>query len=93
MTEDNGKKLTLSGKSTLTLKKTNLSAKTDGRKMVQVEVRKKRFVAQPTETKSAVEIDDALAQKLELLAKAKEHDAKKKQEEEEKALLRQKQKE
>ena len=43
MTEDNGKKLTLSGKSTLTLKKTNTSAKTDGRKMVQVEVRKKRF--------------------------------------------------
>ena len=94
MTEDNGKKLTLSGKSTLTLKKTNMAAKSEGRKVVQVEVRKKRFsgtAAQPA--KPAVEIDEALAQKIELLAKAKEHDAKKKQEEEEKALLRQKQKE
>ena len=94
MTEDNGKKLTLSGKSTLTLKKTNMAAKPEGRKVVQVEVRKKRFsgtAAQPA--KPAVEIDEALAQKIELLAKAKEHDAKKKQEEEEKALLRQKQKE
>ena len=94
MTEDNGKKLTLSGKSTLTLKKTNMAAKPEGRKVVQVEVRKKRFsgtTAQPA--KPAVEIDEALAQKIELLAKAKEHDAKKKQEEEEKALLRQKQKE
>lgn len=93
MTEDNGKKLTLSGKSTLTLKKTNLSSKTDGRKVVQVEVRKKRFVAQqPVASKSAVEIDDALAKKMELLAKAKEHDAKKREEEEKKELQRQKQK-
>ena len=94
MTEDNGKKLTLSGKPTLTLKKTNMTVKPEGRKVVQVEVRKKRFggtTAQPA--KPAVEIDEALAQKIELLAKAKEHDAKKKQEEEEKALLRQKQKE
>ncbi|MBE6463076.1 MAG: translation initiation factor IF-2 [Alphaproteobacteria bacterium] len=93
MTEDNGKKLTLSGKSTLTLKKPSLSAKPDGKKMVQVEVRKKRFVTQTAETNKSVEIDQATAQKLELLAKAKEHDAKRKQEEEEKALLRQKQKE
>ena len=93
MTEDNGKKLTLSGKSTLTLKKTSLSSKTDGRKVVQVEVRKKRFVAQqPTASKSAVEIDDALAKKMELLAKAKEHDAKRREEEEKKELQRQKQK-
>ncbi len=92
MTEDNGKKLTLSGKSTLTLKKTNLASK-DGKKVVQVEVRKKRFVSQPAQPKPSVEIDAAMAQKLELLAKAKEHDAKRKQEEEEKALLRQKQKE
>ena len=92
MTEDNGKKLTLSGKSTLTLKKANLSNKPEGKKMVQVEVRKKRFVPQ-TQTPKAVAIDEATAQKLELLAKAKEHDAKKKQEEEEKALIRQKQKE
>ena len=93
MAEDNGKKLTLSGKSTLTLKKTNLSSKADGRKVVQVEVRKKRFVAQPAAPKQNVEIDDALAKKMELLAKAKEHDAKRKQEEEEKEILRQKKKE
>ena len=92
MTEDNGKKLTLSGKSTLTLKKTNLSNKSEGKKMVQVEVRKKRFVPQQ-QTPKTVAIDEATAQKLELLAKAKEHDAKRKQEEEEKALIRQKQKE
>ena len=88
MTEDNGKKLTLSGKSTLTLKRTNTSLSSEGRKVVQVEVRKKRFVQQQTPAKSAVEIDEALAQKLELLAKAKEHEAKRKQEEEEKELLR-----
>ena len=93
MAEDNGKKLTLSGKSTLTLKKTNLSPKAEGRKVVQVEVRKKRFVAQPATPKQNVEIDDALAKKMELLAKAKEHDAKRKQEEEEKEIQRQKQKE
>ncbi|MBO5038091.1 MAG: IF-2-associated domain-containing protein, partial [Alphaproteobacteria bacterium] len=68
MTEDNGKKLTLSAKSTLTLKKTGLSATGEGRKVVQVEVRKKRFVAQKPEAKASVEIDEALAQKLELLA-------------------------
>ena len=90
MTEDNGKKLTLSGKSTLTLKKP--MAPKDGRKVVQVEVRKKRTVT-PAATKSAAEIDDSLAKKMELLAKAKEHDAKRKQEEEEKEILRQKQKE
>ena len=93
MTEDNGKKLTLSGKSPLTLKKTNMTLKPEGKKVVQVEVRKKRFVNPQTQSKPAVEIDETLAQKLELLAKAKEHEAKRKQEEEEKALLRQKQKE
>ena len=93
MTEDNGKKLTLSGKSTITLKKTNMTLKPEGKKVVQVEVRKKRFVNPQTQSKPAVEIDETLAQKLELLAKAKEHEAKRKQEEEEKALLRQKQKE
>ena len=92
MTEDNGNKLTLSGKSTLTLKKTNLGPKPDGKKMVQVEVRKKRFMPQTQEATKPVEIDQATAQKLELIAKAKEHDAKRKQEEEEKEILRQKQK-
>ena len=86
MTEDNGKKLTLSGKSTLTLKKTNMTLKPEGKKVVQVEVRKKRFVNPQTQSKPAVEIDETLAQKLELLAKAKEHEAKRKQEEEEKAV-------
>ena len=84
MTEDNGKKLTLSGKSTLTLKKTNMTLKPEGKKVVQVEVRKKRFVNPQTQSKPAVEIDETLAQKLELLSKAKEHEAKRKQEEEEK---------
>ncbi len=92
MTQDNGNKLTLSGKSTLTLKKTNLGPKSEGKKVVQVEVRKKRFVPQTQETTKPVAIDQATAQKLELIAKAKEHDAKRKQEEEEKELLRQKQK-
>ncbi len=92
MTEDNGKKLTLSGK-TLSMKRPNNSLNSEGRKVVQVEVRKKRFVQQQTPAKSAAEIDEALAQKLELLAKAKEHDAKRKQEEEEKELLRKKQRE
>ncbi len=93
MTEDNGKKLTLSGKSTLTLRKTGIGPKNDGHKVVQVEVRKKRFVQQPVEQKNNVEIDQNLAQKLELIAKAKEYDAKRKQEEDEKEALRQKQRE
>ena len=36
MTEDNGKKLTLSGKSTLTLKKTSTAINPEGKKIVQV---------------------------------------------------------
>lgn len=60
MTEDNGKKLTLSGKSTLTLKKTNMTLKPEGKKVVQVEVRKKRFVNPQTQSKPAVEIDETL---------------------------------
>ena len=93
MTEDNGKKLTLSGKSTLTLKRTNTSLSSEGRKVVQVEVRKKRFVQQQTPAKSAVEIDEALAQKLELLAKAKEHEDQKKTGRRRKRTFAQKQRE
>ncbi len=93
MTEDNGKKLTLSAKSTLRLKNPNAAQTQEGRKVVQVEVRKKRFVTQQAPAKSSVEIDETLAQKLELLAKAKEHEAKRKLEEEEKEQLRKKQKE
>ena len=93
MTEDNGKKLTLSGKSTLTLKKTNTPLKQEGRKIVQVEVRKKRFVNTQATVQPKVEIDETLAQKIELINKGKEHDAQRKQEAAEKELLRQKQKE
>lgn len=95
MTEDNAKnKLTLSGKSTLTLKLGDKSKAVsgEGKKVVQVEVRKKRVInpaASVAETK--VEIDDATAAKLKLIAEAKEHEARRRQEEEEKALLRQKQ--
>ena len=54
MTEDNAKKkLTLSGKSTLTLKlgASSKSSNADGKKMVQVEVRKKRVIGQSNEPK------------------------------------------
>ena len=44
MTDNAGKKLTLSGKSTLTLKNLGKPAVSDGRKVVQVEVRKKRII-------------------------------------------------
>ncbi len=83
MTEESAKgKLTLSGKSTLTLKNLNKSTAADGKKVVQVEVRKKRVINQTSQAAPKVEIDEATAQKLKLLAEAKEHDAKRKQEEE-----------
>ncbi len=92
MTEDNGKNTTLSGKSTLTLKRTSQNANFDNKRTVQVEVRKKRFVqAQPVQAQP--QIDEATAQKMELIVKGREHAAKRKQEEAEKELLRQKQKE
>ena len=95
MTEDNAKnKLTLSGKSTLTLK---LGDKkpigSEGKKVVQVEVRKKRVINPAAVAEPKVEIDDATAAKLRLIAEAKEHEARRRQEEEEKAALRQKQQE
>jgi len=97
MTEDNAKKkLTLSGKSTLTLK-LNGAAKSqpsDGKKIVQVEVRKKRIINQPSETSGVQpKIDEETAAKLKLIAEAKEYDNKRRQEEEERNILRQKQKE
>ncbi|MBO5442615.1 MAG: translation initiation factor IF-2 [Alphaproteobacteria bacterium] len=97
MTGDNANnKLTLSGKSTLTLKGLGDAAKSrnnDGKKVVQVEVRKKRVIntSAPVETK--VEIDEATAAKLRLIAEAKEHEAKRRLEEEEKERLRQIQRE
>ena len=97
MTEDNAKsKLTLSGKSTLTLKGISDASKShshDGKKVVQVEVRKKRVIntAQPkTET---AKIDEETAAKLKLLAEAKEFENRRRQEEEDKAAARQKQRE
>ena len=97
MTEDNAKsKLTLSGKSTLTLKGISDASKShshDGKKVVQVEVRKKRVIntAQPkTET---TKIDEETAAKLKLLAEAKEFENRRRQEEEDKAAARQKQRE
>lgn len=93
MTEESAKeKLTLSKKSTLTLKNVAKPATSEGKKVVQVEVRKKRVInpAQPQAVRK-VEIDEETAQKLKLLAEAKEFDAKKKQEEEVKEALRQKQ--
>ena len=96
MTEDNAKsKLTLSGKSTLTLKNLGDKAHThEGNKVVQVEVRKKRVInpnAQPAENN--VKIDEATAMKLKLIAEAKEHEARRRQEEEEKERLRRQERE
>ncbi len=83
MAEDNAKaKLTLSGKSTLTLKNLGKSGGGEGKKMVQVEVRKKRIISSSAQPTQKVEIDEATAQKLRLIAEAKEHDAKRRQEEE-----------
>ena len=98
MTEDNAKnKLTLSGKSTLTLRGLSDKSKStanDGKKIVQVEVRKKRVInPSAVNTASKVEIDEATAAKLRLIAEAKEHEAKRRQEEEEKERQRQLQKE
>ena len=97
MTEDSAKKkLTLSGKSTLTLKLGNSSRpqSADGKKMVQVEVRKKRIVGQKVgTTENKPKIDEETAAKLKLIAEAKEFDNKRRQEEEERYQQRQKQKE
>ncbi|MBQ8481253.1 MAG: translation initiation factor IF-2 [Alphaproteobacteria bacterium] len=93
MTEESASgKLTLSKKSTLTLKNVNKPSASDGKKVVQVEVRKKRVISsgQP-KVAPKVEIDEATAQKLKLLAEAKEYDAKRKQEEEAKEAIRKKQ--
>ena len=95
MTEDNAKsKLTLSGKKTLTLKNLGDSRPSgDGKKVVQVEVRKKRVINPAATAAKEVKIDEATAAKLKLIADAKEHEARRQQEEEEKAALRRKQKE
>ncbi len=97
MTEDNAKsKLTLSGKSTLTLKGVSDSAKShghDGKKVVQVEVRKKRVINTNQPKTETAKIDEETAAKLKLLADAKEFESRRRQEEEDKAAARQKQRE
>ena len=91
MTEDNAKpKLTLSGKSTLTLKIGANKTGSGDKKVVQVEVRKKRVIGatapkeQPKKT-----IDKETEAKLKLLAEAKEYDIKRKADEQERSLQRQ----
>lgn len=90
MTEDTAKpKLTLSGKSTLTLKLGSAPKQPSDKKMVQVEVRKKRIINQaPTETSPKVKIDQETAAKLKLLAEAKEFDSRRKADEEERTQKR-----
>ena len=92
MTEDTAKpKLTLSGKSTLTLKLGSAPKQPSDKKMVQVEVRKKRIINQaPTETSPKVKIDQETAAKLKLLAEAKEFDSRRKADEEERTQKRRK---
>lgn len=90
MAEDNAKKrLTLSAKTTLTLKNTVRSNVETGKKMVQVEVRKKRSISNTPAQETPKEIDEATAQKLKLIAEAKEHEAKRQKEEEAKEVVRQ----
>jgi len=90
MTEESAKgKLTL--KKTLTLKTVAKPTPTDGKKVVQVEVRKKRTINAAPQASAPKEIDEATAQKLKLLAEAKEYEAKRKQEEEAKEAHRRKQ--
>ena len=90
MADDNAKtKLTLSLKPTLTLKNPVRTGSESGRKMVQVEVRKKRGAPAAQTSDAKKEIDEATAQKLKLIASAKEHEAKRQQEEEEKEVVRQ----
>ena len=97
MTQDNANgKLTLSGKSTLTLKNLGDASKAhnhDGKKFVQVEVRKKRIISPVAQREQKVEIDEATAQKLKLIAEAKEHEARRRQEEEEREKERARQRE
>lgn len=90
MADDNAKtKLTLSLKPTLTLKNPVRTGSDGGKKMVQVEVRKKRGASAQQAHEAKKEIDEATAQKLKLIASAKEHEAKRQQQEEEKEVVRQ----
>ena len=57
--------------------------------MVQVEVRKKRTISASQTQDTPKEIDEATAQKLKLIASAKEHEAKRQQQEAQKEVVRQ----
>ena len=90
-TEDNAKsKLTLSGKLTLKLGDKAQNKNGEGKKVIQVEVRKKRIIspAGTTTAEPKVKIDEATAAKLKLIAEAKEHEAQKRREEEEREARR-----
>ena len=90
MADGNAKtKLTLSLKPTLTLKNPVKSGSESGKKIVQVEVRKKRTISTNSTPETKKEIDEATAQKLKLIAEAKEHEAKRQKEEEQKEVVRQ----
>ena len=96
MNENSNNKLTLSTKSILTLKNVGDKAgSADGRKVVQVEVRKKRIISPQTAPDAAeqpkVKIDDSIAAKMKLVQGAKEHEAKRKAEEVERTKVRQQQ--
>ena len=90
MTEDTTNKLTLS-KSTLTLKGAGDTSKSEGyhgKKIVQVEVRKKRVINVNGSVENKVEIDAQTATKLRLIAEAKEFENKRKAEDDEKNRIR-----
>ncbi len=90
MADDNAKtKLTLSLKPKLTLKNAVKPSSDGGKKMVQVEVRKKRTISPVKPEASQKQLDEATAQKLKLIASAQEHEAKRQQEEAAKEVVRQ----
>ncbi len=96
MTEDNAKnKLTLSGKLTLKLGDKAPNKGGEGKKVIQVEVRKKRIISPAASAggESKVKIDEATAAKLKLIAEAKEHEAQKRREEEEREIERRREEE
>ena len=96
MTEDNAKnKLTLSGKLTLKLGDKAPNKGSEGKKVIQVEVRKKRIISPSASAngESKVKIDEATAAKLKLIAEAKEHEAQKRREEEEREIERRREEE
>ncbi|MDY4840768.1 MAG: translation initiation factor IF-2 [Alphaproteobacteria bacterium] len=96
MTEDNAKnKLTLSGKLTLKLGDKAPNKGSEGKKVIQVEVRKKRIISPSASanSESKVKIDEATAAKLKLIAEAKEHEAQKRREEEEREIERRREEE